>query len=194
MVGVRLRADEGSIESDTDLLEDGVGYVVDQKGFVRVHGIASCCFLELPFQFKVTAREVDVIFLRIDLKIDGVDPCGERTNGDHAITPDAEIGRRDPKEVQHGVLHPRRSGQRNNVRHRRLRLRLFFRALLIQALFRRLVRVGRKVPPFCTLRRLLLPRLMALTMGGIRFTRLEKMGFIRFILQKCQRVSVWQLG
>ena len=107
MVRVRLRTDEGSIESDTDLLEEGVHYVVDQKGFVRVHGIASSCFLELPFQFKVTAREVNVIFLRIDLKIDGVDACGERTDGDHAITPDAEIGRRDPKEVQHGVLHPR---------------------------------------------------------------------------------------
>ena len=99
MVRVRLRTDEGSIESDTDLLEEGVCYVVDQKGIVRVQCIASSCFLELPFQFKVTAGEVDVIFLRIDLKIDGVDTSGKRTDGDHTITPNAEIGRRDPKEV-----------------------------------------------------------------------------------------------
>ena len=111
MVSIRLRTDEGSIESNADLFEDGVSYVVHQ---VRV--LCGRCigrpigFLQLPFQFKVTAREIDVIFLRIDLQIDRVDPCGERMNGDHAITHDAEIGRGNPKKVQHGVLDPRRPG------------------------------------------------------------------------------------
>ena len=110
MVGVRLRTDECSVESDTDLFEEGVGDVVDQKGLVRAHCVASCPFLQLPFNLKVTAREIDEIFLRIDLKIDGVDAGGEWIDGNHAITHDAEIGRGNPKEVQHGVLDPRRAG------------------------------------------------------------------------------------
>ena len=110
MVRIRLRTDERTIESNTDLLEDGVSDVVDQKGFVSRICITSRCFLELSFDFKVTAREIDVIFLRIDLKIDGVDSSGEKIDGDHAITPNADIGGWNPKEVQHRILHPRRSG------------------------------------------------------------------------------------
>ena len=134
MVSICLRADEGFIESNADLFEDGMSYVVHQ---VRV--LCGRCigrpigFLQFPFQFKVTAREINEIFLRIDLKIDRVDPCGERMNGDHARTHDAEISGRNPKEVQHGVLDPCRPGQWDNVRHRRLRLRLFFRELLTQS-------------------------------------------------------------
>ena len=111
VVGVRLWADECSVESDADLFEEGVRYVVHQ-----VSSLCSCCisspigFLQFPFDFEVTAREIDEIFLRIDLKIYGVDARGERIDGNHAITHDAEIGRGNPKEVQHGVLDPRRAG------------------------------------------------------------------------------------
>ena len=134
MVSVGLRTDEGSIESNTDLFEDGVSYVVDQIGMVGCYCIVPVAFLQSPFQFKVAAREIDVIFLRIDLKIDGVDAGREGMNGDHAITQDAEIGEPgNPKQIQHGVLHTRRPRQRDDVRHHRLRLRLFFRALLTQS-------------------------------------------------------------
>ena len=107
MIRVRLWTDECSIESDADLFEEGVRYVVDQEGFVCVQGIGPIAFLELPIDFEVTAREIDVIFLRINLKIDGVDLCGKRLNGNHTITPNADIRGGNPEQVQHGVFHPR---------------------------------------------------------------------------------------
>ena len=124
MVSVRLRTDQRSIEPNTDLLEDGVSYVVDQKGTVACYCIVTVAFLQSPFQFEVTAREINVIFFRIDLKIDRVDTRREGMNGDHAITQDAQIGRGSPKQIQHGVLHPR---------HHHRRLCFFFRALLTQS-------------------------------------------------------------
>ena len=59
MIGIRLRTDQRPVESNTNLFEDGVSYVVDQIGSVCGHCIASRCFLKSPFYFKVTAREID---------------------------------------------------------------------------------------------------------------------------------------
>ena len=169
VVGVRLGTDEGPVESDVDLLEEAVCDVVDQVGVFGSHCVGPCAFLQGPFQFDVAARQVHEIFLRVDLEIHRVDPGRERTDGHHAVTGNANVGRGYPKQIQHGVLDPRRTGDGHDIRHR-LRRRLFFTALLIQPWFNRVVRVGRKVPPFCTL---LLRRVNSLTMGGRRFTRLE---------------------
>ena len=106
VVGVRLGTDEGPVESHADLLEEAVSDVVDQVGVFRCHRVASGGFLQGPFQFKVTARQVHEIFLRIDLEIHRVDARRERTDGDHAVTCNANIGRGYPKQVQHGVLDP----------------------------------------------------------------------------------------
>ena len=137
VVGVRLGTDEGPVESNVDLLEEAVSDVVDQVGVIRsqrVDGLSSGYFLQGPFQFDVTARQVHEIFLRIDLEIHRVDPSRERTDGDHAVTGNANVGRGHPKQVQHGVLDPRRTGNGHDVRHRlRRRLFFFFTALLIQS-------------------------------------------------------------
>ena len=45
MVSIHLRTDEHSVESYTDLLEEGVSYVVDQVGFVGCCSIVPVAFL-----------------------------------------------------------------------------------------------------------------------------------------------------
>ena len=93
MIRVGLRTDEGVVESNADLLEEGMTDVVDQEGVFAGHHVPARRFLETQFDLEITARQIHVIFLRIDLKIDRVDPRGEGMNGHHAITRHAEIGR-----------------------------------------------------------------------------------------------------
>ena len=130
-VGIRLGTDESAVESHADLLEDGMSNVVDEIGPVGVGCVISITFLDVPLYFEVTARQVHKIFLRVDLKIDRVDARGKRTHGDHAITDVADIRGGNPKEIQHGILDPHRSGHWDDRRHRR-RLLLLFRAFLTQ--------------------------------------------------------------
>ena len=133
VVSVRLGTDERPVEADVDLLEEAVRDVVDQVGVFGSHRVSCIGFLQGPFQFNVTAGQVHEIFLRIDLEIHRVDTSRERTDGHLAVTGNAHVGWGDPKQIQHGVLDPRRTGDGNHldVRHR-LRRRLFFTALLIQ--------------------------------------------------------------
>ena len=126
MIRVGLRTDEGVVELNADLLEEGMRDVVDQEGVFGGHHVPAHRFLETQFDLEITARQIHVIFLRIDLKIDRVDPRGEGMNGHHAITRHAEIGRGHLEQSQGGILDPRRAGQRHDVRHRLRRLLLFF--------------------------------------------------------------------
>ena len=170
LIRVGLWTDESVVESNADLFEEGMSYAVDQERVFGGHQVPATSFLETQFDFEITARQIHVIFLRIDLKIDRVDPCGEGMNGHHAITHHAEIGRGDIPEFQGGILHPCRSSERYDVSHRRLILLfLFLTALRTQSSFKRFVRVGKNVPPFCRFLR----RLKTLTTGGMRRTRLE---------------------
>ena len=105
VIRVGLWADEGVVESNADLLEEGMSYVVDQGGVFSGHHIPAPSFLKTQFDFKIV-RKIHVIFLRIDLKIDRVDPHGEGMNGYHAITHHAQIGRGDLEQFQGGTLHP----------------------------------------------------------------------------------------
>ena len=97
--------------SNTDLFEDGVSYLVDQTRTVIYCHIVAIAFLQIPFQFEVTGREIEVILLRIDLKVDLVDPCGERVNGDHAITHYAEISGGIRQRFNMGLLTPADPGR-----------------------------------------------------------------------------------
>ena len=106
LVGVRVRlgADERVVESHADLLEEGMGKVVGQKdggGGCGGQG-GTVGFLQFQFQFEFTLTQIDVFRLRIDLKIHGGDAGGERMDGYLATTGDAEIGRWDLEQVQHG--------------------------------------------------------------------------------------------
>ena len=135
MIGVGLWTDESVVEPNADPLEEGVGYVIDQIQVFAGHHVPATGFLQCPFDLEVTAQEIHQILLRIDLKIDRVDPPDEGMNGDHAVIHHAEIGRGNREQVQGGIGHPRRPGQRHDVRHRRLRLLLLFlaRALRTQS-------------------------------------------------------------
>ena len=103
-VGVRLGTDERVVEADADLLEERVGKVVGQKdGGVGCGGQGGAVgFLQFQFQLEFALTQIDVFRLRIDLEIHGGDACGERMDGHLATTGDAEIGRRDLEQIQHG--------------------------------------------------------------------------------------------
>ena len=60
-------------------------------------------FLEFQFQFEFALAQIDEFRLRIDLKIHRRDTRGEGMNGHLATTGDAEIGRWDPEQIQHGI-------------------------------------------------------------------------------------------
>ena len=107
VVGVGLGTDGSVVEANADLFEEGVGYVIDQKCVFGSHCIHRTRFLQFPFNLEVTAQEIHVFILRIDLKIDRVDPRGEGMNGDHAVTHHAEIGRGNLEQIQDGIVHPR---------------------------------------------------------------------------------------
>ena len=95
VIRVGLWTDERVVESNADRLEEGMSYVVDQEGVFSGHHVPTPRFLETQFDLEITARQIHVIFLRIDLKIDRVDPRGEGMNAHHAITRHAEMGRGD---------------------------------------------------------------------------------------------------
>ena len=103
-VRVRLRTDEGVVESHADLFEEGVGKVVGQKDLGGGCGGQGgpVGFLQFQFQFEFALTQIDVFRLRIDLKVHRGDARGERVDGHLASTGDAEIGRRHLEKVQHG--------------------------------------------------------------------------------------------
>ena len=104
-VRVRLGTDERVVESDADLLEERVGKIVDQKdvgGGCRGES-RPVRFLEFQFQFEFALTQIDVFRLRIDLKIHRRDTRGEGMYQHLATTGDAEIGRWNLEQIQHGI-------------------------------------------------------------------------------------------
>ena len=112
MVHMRLRTDERAIESNTDLLEQGVSQVIDGKQIIGCCHIISIVFLQTQFQFELTPREIHVIFLWVHLEFHGIDTCRKGLNGDHSITRDTEISRGNSEQVQHGIRCTHRTGVR----------------------------------------------------------------------------------
>ena len=104
-VRVRLRTDERVVESHANLLEERVGKIVGQKdagGGSRGES-GTVRFLEFQFQFEFALTQIDVFVFRIDLKIHRSDARGEWMDGYLASTGDAEIGRWDLEQIQHGI-------------------------------------------------------------------------------------------
>ena len=55
VIRVGLRTDESVVESNADLLEEGMSYVVDQEGVFGGHHVPASSFLETQFDFEITA-------------------------------------------------------------------------------------------------------------------------------------------
>ena len=104
-VRVRLRTDQGVVESYANLFEERVGKIVDQKDAGGGSCGESCTvrFLEFQFQFEFALTQIDEFRLRIDLKIHGSDTGGEWMDGHLETTGDAEIGRWYLEQIQHGI-------------------------------------------------------------------------------------------
>ena len=101
-VHVGLGTDQGVVETDADLFEEGMRQVVDQRDGIRGRQVASPRFLEGQFHLEEAAGQIDKVRLGIDLKFHGVDARREGADGDVASAPDAQIG----EQIQHGIYHP----------------------------------------------------------------------------------------
>ena len=104
-VRVRLRTDERVVEPHANLFEERVGKIVGQEDLRRGSRGESrpVRFLEFQFHFEFALTQIDVFVFRIDLKIHRSDARGERVNGHFASAGDAEIGRWNLEQIQHGI-------------------------------------------------------------------------------------------
>ena len=120
-VSVGLGTDQGVVEADADLFEEGMHQVVDKRDGIRIRQVASPRFLEGQFNLGEAAGQIDKVRLGIDLKFHGVDARREGADGNVAGAHDAQIGGRDGEQIQHGIDHPlgARQGRQGTHRHRR---------------------------------------------------------------------------
>ena len=122
-VRVGLGTDQGVVETDADLFEEGMRQVVDKRDGIRVGQVASPRFLEGQLHLEEAAGQIDKVRLGIDLKFHGVDARREGADGDVAGAHDAQIGGRDGEQIQHGIDHPLGARQGHQGTHRRRRRR-----------------------------------------------------------------------
>ena len=103
-VGVRLGTDERVVEPDADLLEEGVGEIVDQQDLGGVGGrqLGGVRFLQFQFEFEFALTQIDVFRLGIDLKVHGIDAGREGVDGHLATIHDAEVGGGHLEQIQRG--------------------------------------------------------------------------------------------
>ena len=104
-VRVRLRTDERVVESHANLLKERVGKIVGQEDVGRGSRGESrpVRFLEFQFHFEFALTQIDEFRLRIDLKIHRSNARGEGMHRHLAPAGDAEIGRWDLEQIQHGI-------------------------------------------------------------------------------------------
>ena len=105
-VRVGLGTDQGVVEMDTDLFEEGMRQIVDQRDGISVHQVASHRFLEGQFHLEEAAGQIDKVHLGIDLKFHGIDVCREGADGEVAGAHDAQMGGWNGEQIQHGIDNP----------------------------------------------------------------------------------------
>ena len=100
MIVISLRADQGTIESHTDLFEQSVGQIVrgpESRGLRHVIAIGQ---FESQLNLEETSTEVHVMFLGIHLEFHRVDACRVGLNGYDAITGHAKISGWNVEQLQ----------------------------------------------------------------------------------------------
>ena len=100
MVSVRLGADQGAIQSQVNLFDDGVSQIVGDPKFFVSPQVPSIVLFQSQFHREVTAIQIHMVVQRGNDEFHGVDPRGGGMNGHHAIGIDADVGGWDPENVQ----------------------------------------------------------------------------------------------
>ena len=82
MVRVCLGTDESPVKAHADLFEQRMGQIVHGPQLVGNRQVIAVHFLQLQFYLEEATIEIDVIFLWVYLKLDGIDTRGVGLNGD----------------------------------------------------------------------------------------------------------------
>ena len=106
MVRVRLRTDQGAIQSQINLFDDGVGQIVARPELISQGYVVPIAFFQSQFHGEVTAIQIHMIAQSRDDEFHRVDACGGGLNGHHAIGFDADVGGGHLEDPQPGVDDP----------------------------------------------------------------------------------------
>ena len=91
IVRVRLRTDQGAIQSQVNLFDDGVSQIVGDPEFFASHRVPSIVFFQSQVHRKVTAIQIHMVVQSGNDEFQGVDASGGGMNGHHAIGIDANV-------------------------------------------------------------------------------------------------------
>ena len=100
MVRVRLRADQGAIQSQVNLFDDGVGQIVGDPEFVSSRYVPPIVLFQSQLHGEVAAIQIHMIVQGRNDEFHGVDACGGGLDGHHAIGFDADVGGRHLEYLQ----------------------------------------------------------------------------------------------
>ena len=100
MVRVRLRADQGTIQSQVNLFDDGVGQIVGDPEFIGIRYVGPIVLFQSQVHREVAAIQIHMVVQRGDDEFHGVDACRGGLDGHHAIGFDADAGGRNLEYLQ----------------------------------------------------------------------------------------------
>ena len=100
MVRVRLRADQGAIQSQVNLFDDGVRQIVGDPEFFVSHQVGPIVLFQSQMHGEVAAIQIHMVVQRRNDEFHGVDACRGGLDGHHAIGFDADVGGRDLEYLQ----------------------------------------------------------------------------------------------
>ena len=103
MVRVRLRADQGAIQSQVNLFDDGVRQIVGDPEFFGSHQVCPSVLVQAQVHGEVAAIQVRMVVQRGNDEFHGVDACGGGLDGHHAIGIDADVCGWDLEYLQPGA-------------------------------------------------------------------------------------------
>ena len=86
-----MRADQGAIQSQVNLFDDGVGQIVGDPEFVGSGYVAHIALFQSQLHGEVAAIQIHMIIQRGDDEFHGVDACRGGLDGHHAIGFDADV-------------------------------------------------------------------------------------------------------
>ena len=100
MVRVRLRTDQGAIQSQVNLFDDGVSQIVGDPEFLVSRQVGGIAPFQRQVHREVTAIQIHMVVQSGNDEFHGVDACGGGMNGHHAIGIDANVCGWDLEHIQ----------------------------------------------------------------------------------------------
>ena len=103
MVRFRLRADQGAIQSQVNLFDDGVRQIVGDPEFVDSRYVAPIALFQPQMHGELAAIQIHMVVQRGNDEFHGVDARGGGLDGHHAIGIDADVCGGDLEYLQRGA-------------------------------------------------------------------------------------------